>query len=83
MSRIHPNKSDSYKMKRQIRKRREKYRSALKKAKQIVLKMNGYNLNDLLQEGKSGKTLIKNVLRENKKEFLEIHKNIKNKDGLE
>ena len=82
MSRIHPNRSSSYKIKRQIRKKREKYRSALKKAKQTILKMNGYNLQDLLEDKSNGKKTIKTLLKENKKQFNEIHKKIKRKEGL-
>lgn len=83
MSRIHPNKSDSYRIKRQIRKRREKYRSALKKAKLLLLKSKGFNLTDLIRQGKNGKIKIKQILKENKKEFLETHRDIKNREGLD
>ena len=81
-SRMHPNESITYSIKRQIRKEREKYRSALRKAKQQILKSIGYNFQELFNQGKNGKMKIKKLLFENKKQFSEIYKNIKHKEGL-
>ena len=82
MSRIHPQKSKNYTKKKIIRKKRERHRHALFKAKQMILKINGYSLQVLLDQGKNGKMRIKKLLKENKREFRIILKDIKLKEGL-
>jgi hypothetical protein len=82
MSRLHPKKSTTYLKKRRIRKDREKHRYALERAKNLILLDKGFRLHELLREGKNGKKKIKELLRENKKEFLKLHQKIKELEGL-
>ena len=73
MSRIHPKKSISYNIKKIIRKKRERHRNSIKKAKELVLKINGFNYQELLEKGKNGKNKIKKILNENKAKKLELN----------
>ena len=82
MSRIHPKKSISYNIKKIIRKKRERHRNSIKKAKELVLKINGFNYQELLEKGKNGKNKIKKILNENKAKYMTILKNIRIKEGL-
>ena len=82
MSRIHPKKSISYNIKKIIRKKRERHRNSIKKAKELVLKINGFNYQELLEKGKNGKNKIKKILNENKAKYMTKLKNIRIKEGL-
>jgi hypothetical protein len=51
---------------------REDNRKCLFRAKEILLRLNGYQIKDLIDEGKSGKEIIKTVIAQNRKKFKEI-----------
>ena len=81
MSRRHPHKSLIYQKKLNIRNNRVEFRQAILDAKINLTQKYGYDYNTLINK-KNGKLIIKKLIVDNKKEYIEILKNIKNKRGL-
>lgn len=76
MSRIHPNKSEKYKLKRTIRESRTDYRNTIIDAKRKILAKYGYDFDEMRKERKN-KQVIKNILFKYNKEYKKLTKEIK------
>ena len=81
MSRRHPHKSLIYQKKLNIRNNRVEYRQAILDAKINLAEKYGYDYKTLINK-KNGKLFIKKLILDNKKEYIEMLKNIKNNRGL-
>jgi hypothetical protein len=81
MSRRHPHKSLIYQKKLNIRNNRVEYRQAILDAKINLTEKYGYDYKTLINK-KNGKLFIKKLIIDNKREYIEILKNIKNNRGL-
>ena len=81
MSRRHPHKSLIYQKKLSIRNNRVEYRQAILDAKINLAEKYGYDYKTLINK-KNGKLFIKKLILDNKKEYIELLKNIKNNRGL-
>ena len=81
MSRRHPHKSLIYQKKLNIRNNRVEFRQAILDAKINLTEKYGYDYKTLINK-KNGKLFIKKLIIDNKREYIEILKNIKNNRGL-
>ena len=81
MSRRHPHKSLIYQKKLNIRNNRVEFRQAILDAKINLAEKYGYDYKTLINK-KNGKLFIKKLILDNKKEYIEMLKNIKNNRGL-
>jgi hypothetical protein len=70
MSRVHPNQSTQYKNKMNIREGRSEQREILYEAKRRLLKIYGYNYDELIEN--SQKKFVKQLVFKNRKEYREI-----------
>jgi hypothetical protein len=84
MSRVHPNQSIQYKNKMNIREGRSGQREILYEAKRRLLKIYGYNYDELIEN--SQKKFVKQLVFKNRKEYREILSQLKSdyqKEGNE
>ncbi|MCQ2820302.1 MAG: C2H2-type zinc finger protein, partial [archaeon] len=81
MSRVHPNKSQSYKIKRKIREKRCEFREAVIDAKLILAKNHGLDY-DKEEMTKEVKKKLCSLVKENRYEYRKIVKGIKNERML-
>jgi hypothetical protein len=79
MSRKHPNQSEKFIMKKKTRDRRIHKRMTLYEAKKKLLLTLNEDIDEILNDKVNGKKIIKDLVNENRKEYLVILRDLKKK----